>query len=92
MTITAREIVKSIKETKIYISSSDEIDQTVKYVLTDFVSIIESSLDMLKSLPSDNTKSITHLREIQYMTTYEREAITQELYDYISLLKLHKIL
>ena len=92
MTITAREIVKSIKETKIYISASDEIDQTVKYVLTDFVSIIESSLDLLKSLPSDNTKSITHLREIQYMTTYEREAITQELYDYISLLKLHKIL
>lgn len=92
MTITAREIVKSIKETKIYISASDEIDQTVKYVLTDFVSIIESSLDMLKALPSDNTKSITHLREIQYMTTYEREAITQELYDYISLLKLHKIL
>lgn len=92
MTITAREIVKSIKETKIYISSSDEIDQTVKYVLTDFISIIESSLDLLKSLPSDNTKSITHLREIQYMTTYEREAITQELYDYISLLKLHKIL
>lgn len=92
MTITAREIVKSIKESNIYISASDEIDQTIKYVLTDFVSIIESSLDMLKSLPSDNTKSITHLREIQYMTTYEREAITQELYDYISLLKLHKIL
>ena len=92
MTITAREIVKTIKESNIYISSSDEIDQTVKYVLTDFASKIDSSLDMLKSLPSDNTKSITHLREIQYMTTYEREAITQELYDYISLLKLHKIL
>ena len=92
MTITAREIVKAIKETNIYISSSDEIDQTVKYVMTDFVSKVGSSLDLLKSLPSDNTKSITHLREIQYMTTYEHEALTQELYDYISLLKLHKIL
>lgn len=92
MTITAREIVKTIKESNIYISSSDEIDQTVKYVITDFTSKLDSSLDLLKSLPSDNTKSITHLRETQYMTTYEREAITQELYDYISLLKLHKIL
>lgn len=92
MTITAREIVKSIKESNIYIGSSEEIEQTVKYVITDFVVKLESSLDLLKSLPSDNTKSITHLRDIQYMTTYEREAITQELYDYISLLKLHKIL
>lgn len=92
MTITAREIVKSIKESNIYISSSDEIDQTVKYVLSDFISRLESTLDLLKSLPSDNTKSIAHLREIEYMTIYEREAITQELYDYITLLKLHKIL
>ena len=92
MTITAREIVKTIKESNIYISTADEVDQTVKYVLSDFISRLESTLDLLKSLPSDNTKSISHLREIEYMTTYEREAITQELYDYISLIKLHKIL
>lgn len=92
MTITAREIVKSIKESNIYISSSDEIDQTIKYVMTDFTARLDSTLDLLKSLPSDNTKSIYHLREIEYMTIYEREAITQELYDYITLLKLHKIL
>lgn len=92
MTITTREIVKAIKESNIYISTADEVDQTVKYVLSDFISRLESSLDLLKSLPSDNTKSISHLREIEYMTTYEREAITQELYDYISLIKLHKIL
>lgn len=92
MTITAREIVKTIKETNIYISSSDEIDQTVKHVMSDFVAKVGSSLDLLKALPSDNTKSIAHLRDIQYMTIYEHEAITQELYDYISLLKLHKIL
>ena len=92
MTITTREVVKAIKESNIYISTADEVDQTVKYVLSDFISRLESTLDLLKSLPSDNTKSISHLREIEYMTTYEREAITQELYDYISLLKLHKIL
>lgn len=92
MTITTREVIKAIKESNIYISSSEEIDQTVKYVMTDFISRLESSLDLLKSLPSDNTKSITHLREIEYMTIYEREVITQELYDYISLIKLHKIL
>lgn len=92
MTITAREIVKSIKESNIYISSSDEIDQTIKYVMSDFTARLDSTLDLLKSLPSDNTQSITHLREIEYMSIYEREAITQELYDYITLLKLHKIL
>ena len=92
MTITTREVVKAIKESNIYISTADEVDQTVKYVLSDFISRLESTLDLLKSLPSDNTKSISHLREIEYMTTYEREAITQELYDYISLIKLHKIL
>ena len=92
MTITTREIVKSIKESNIYISTADEVDQTVKYVMSDFTARLDSTLDLLKSLPSDNTKSITHLREIEYMTIYEREAITQELYDYITLLKLHKIL
>lgn len=92
MTITTKEIVKSIKETNIYISTSDDVHQTVKYVLTDYISRLESSLDLLKALPSDNTKSIYHLRELEYRTTYEREAITQELYDYITLLKLHKIL
>lgn len=92
MTITAREIVKSIKESNIYISTADEVDQTVKYVISDFTARLDSTLDLLKSLPSDNTKSIYHLREIEYMTIYEREAITQELYDYITLLKLHKIL
>lgn len=92
MTITTREVIKAIKESNIYISTADEVDQTVKYVLSDFISRLESTLDLLKSLPSDNTKSISHLREIVYMTTYEREAITQELYDYITLIKLHKIL
>lgn len=92
MTITPKEVVKTIRETNLYISSSDDVEYTVKYVSTDFTARIDTALDTLKSLPSDNTKSISHLRDIQYQLVYNLEEVKQELHDYIVLLKLHNIL
>lgn len=92
MTLTPLDVVKTIKETNIYISSSDDIDKTVKYVLSDFTTRLDNAIDTLKSLPNNNTKSITHLREIQYLVLYEREAVDIALHEHISLLKLHNIL
>ena len=92
MTLTPLDVVKAIRESNIYISSSEDINQTVKYVMSDFTNRLDSSIDTLKSLPNDNTKSITHLREIQYLVLYEREAVSTALHDHISLLKLHNIL
>ena len=92
MTITPLDVVKTIRETNIYISSSEDINQTVKYVLTDFTNRLDTSIDTLKSLPNDNTKSITHIREMQYLVLYERDAVSTALHDHISLLKLHDIL
>lgn len=92
MTLTPLDVVKAIRESNIYISSSEDINQTVKYVLSDFTNRLDSSIDTIKSLPNDNTKSITHLREVQYLVLYEREAVSTALHDHISLLKLHNIL
>ena len=92
MTITPLDVVKTIRESNIYISSAEDINQTVKYVMSDFTNRLDSSIDTIKSLPNDNTKSITHLREMQYLVLYEREAVSTALYDHISLLKLHNIL
>ena len=92
MTLTPLDVVKAIRESNIYISSSEDINQTVKYVMSDFTNRLDSSIDTLKSLPNDNTKSITHLREVQYLVLYEREAVDTALHEHISLLKLHNIL
>lgn len=92
MTITPKEVVKTIKETNIYISSSDKVEDTVEYVLVDFTSRLDTTLDTLKSLPSTNTESISHLRDVQYQLVYNREEVNKELHDYIVLLKLHNIL
>lgn len=92
MTLTPLDVVKTIRETKIYISSSNDIDETVRYTISDFTNRLDTSIDTLKSLPNDNTKSITHLREIQYLILYEREAVATALHEHISLLKLHNIL
>ena len=92
MTLTPLEVVKTIRETNIYISSAEDINQTVKYVMSDFTNRLDSSIDTIKSLPNDNTKSITHLREMQYLVLYERDAVSAALHDHISLLKLHNIL
>lgn len=92
MTLTPLDVVKTIRETKIYISSLDDIDETVRYTIADFTNRLDTSIDTLKSLPNDNTKSITHMREMQYLVLYEREAVSTALHDHISLLKLHNIL
>ena len=92
MTLTPLDVVKTIRETSIYISNSVDINQTVMYVMSDFTSRLDNSIDTIKSLPNDNTKSITHLREMQYLVLYEREAVSTALHDHISLLKLHNIL
>lgn len=92
MTLTPLDVVKTIRETNIYISSSEDIEQTVKYVLSDFTTRLDNSIDTIKSLPNDNTKSITHLREMQYLVLYEREKVITALHEHISLLKLHNIL
>lgn len=92
MTLTPLDVVKAIRESNIYISSSEDINQTVKYVMSDFTNRLDSSIDTIKSLPNDNIKSITHLREVQYLVLYEREAVSTALHDHISLLKLHNIL
>lgn len=92
MTITAREIVNSIKESNIYINTSGDIDNTINSVIHTYAYNLSNSLSLVKSLPSENTETIHHLREIQYLLTYEKESVETALHEYISLIKLHEII
>lgn len=92
MTITAREIVKSIKESNIYISTTGELDKTIAYAIREYTNAVDDSLNLVKSLPSKNIETIQHLREVQYHLTYEKESVETALHDYLSLLKLHEII
>lgn len=92
MTITAREIVNSIIEAGLYISTSGDIEKTVNSVIREYAYNLSNSLRLVKSLPSKNTETIQHLREIQYLLTYEKESVETALHEYISLLKLHEII
>ena len=92
MTITAREIVKSIKESNIYFSTSGEVNKTVSYVMREYANTVDDSLKLVKSLPSKNTETIQNIREIQYLLTYEKESVETALHEYLSLLKLHEII
>ena len=92
MTITAREIVKSIKESNVYISTSRELDKTVAYAIREYSNAVDASLSLVKSLPSKNIETIQHLREVQYLLTYEKESVETALHEYLSLLKLHEII
>ena len=92
MTITAREIVKSIKESNVYISTNGELDKTIAYAIREYTNAVDDSLSLVKSLPSKNTETIQHIREVQYLLTYEKESVETALHEYISLLKLHEII
>lgn len=92
MTITAKEIVKSIKESNVYISTSGELDKTIAYIIREYTITVDDSLNLVKSLPSKNTETIQHIREIQYLLTYEKESVETALHEYLSLKKLHEII
>lgn len=92
MTITAREIVNSIKESNVYINTSGDIDKTINSVIREYSYAISNSLSLVKSLPSKNTETIQHIREIQYLLTYENESVETALHEYLSLIKLHEII
>ena len=92
MTITAREVVNSIKESNVYISTSGDIDKTINSVIREYTYTISNSLSLVKSLPSKNTETIQHLREIHYLLTYENESVETALHEYLSLIKLHEII
>ena len=92
MTITAREIVKSIKESNIYISTNGDLDKTIAYAIREYTNAVDDSLSLVKSLPSKNIETIQHLREVQYLLTYEKESVETALHEYLSLIKLHEII
>lgn len=92
MTITAREVVNSIKESNVYISTSGDIDKTINSVIREYSFSLSNSLSLVKSLPSKNTETIHHIREIQYLLTYENESVETALHEYLSLIKLHEII
>lgn len=92
MTITAREIVKSIKESNVYISTNGDLDKTIAYAIREYTNAVDDSLSLVKSLPSKNIETIQHLREVQYLLTYEKESVETALHEYLSLLKLHEII
>ena len=92
MTITAREIVKSIKESNIYISTNGDLDKTIAYAIREYTNAVDDSLSLVKSLPSKNIETIQHLREVQYHLTYEKESVETALHEYLSLIKLHEII
>ena len=92
MTITATEVVNSIKESNVYINTSGDIDKTINSVIREYSYTLSNSLSLVKSLPSKNTETIQHLREIHYLLTYEKESVETALHEYLSLIKLHEII